>query len=119
MNITNRIENIIIAVIVAAISIALTVGIMEMTSIKVLKKEIARQEVRNDKQNAVIFELAKIEKYKIENRFDKLKAKEGQIVLSLDNKLTTLKLDSIRQPVTEPGIAEEEKKGFWRKLKFW
>jgi len=113
---TNRIENIIIAVIAAIIAIALTVSIMEMTSIRTLKKEIARQEVRIDKQNDVITELAKIEKFKIENRFDKLKAKEGQIILQLDNKLEVMKLDSIK-PLPAP--AEEPKKTFFKKLKFW
>ena len=113
MNITNRIENIAIAIIVAIIAIMLTVTIMEMTSIKTLKKEIARLDERNDKQALQIIELAKIEKYKIENRFDQVKAKDGQIVLSLDNKLTALSLDSIK-PQVRP-----VKKTFFQKLKIW
>jgi len=116
MNITNRIENIIIAIIASVIAITLTVSIMEMTSIRTLKKEISRQEVRIDKQNDVITELAKIEKYKIENRFDKLKAKEGQIILQLDNKLDVMNLDSIKPFQPNPG---KPKQTFFEKLKFW
>lgn len=112
MNITNRIENIIIAIIAAVIAIALTVSIMEMTSIRALKNEISRQEMRIDKQNDVITELAKIEKYKIENRFDQVKAKDGQIIMSLDNTLSALQLDSVKQ---KPIV----KKTFWQKIKFW
>ncbi|HNX11621.1 MAG TPA: hypothetical protein PKH68_01405 [Paludibacteraceae bacterium] len=114
MNITNRIENILIAAAAAIIAIALTVAIMEMTSIAALKKENSRLITQADKQNAVIFELAKIEKYKIENRFDQVKAKDGQVVMSLDNKLSALSLDSIK-PMTKPKV----KKTFWQKLKFW
>jgi len=116
MNFTNRIENIIIAVIAAIIAITLTVAIMEMTSIKTLKKEITRLDERNDKQALQIIELAKIEKYKIENRFDQVKAKDGQVVLSLDNKLSALSLDSIKRTKFEP---TEQKKSFFQKLKFW
>lgn len=113
MNITNRIENILIAIIAAFIAIVLTVTIMEMTSIKTLKKEITRLDERNDKQAAQIVELAKIEKYKIENRFDQVKAKDGQVVLSLDNNLSALHLDSLKQK------KPPEKKNFWQKMKFW
>lgn len=113
---TNRIENIIIATVAAIIAITLTVTILELTSIRTLKKEIARQETRIDKQNNVIVELAKIEKYKIENTFDKVKAKDGQIALSLDNTLNALELELDTVVQSSP---EVEKKTFWRKLKFW
>ena len=116
MNITNRIENIVIAI----VAIVLTVIFLEIVRIQPLKKQISIQKVdfdkRIDKQNAIIVDLAKIEKYKIENRFDKLKAKDGQIVLQLDNKLTALSLDSIKAPVAKPA---EAKKTFFQKLKFW
>ncbi|MBA4411143.1 MAG: hypothetical protein C0397_17210 [Odoribacter sp.] len=111
MNLTNRIENIAIAVITALLAISLTVGIIQITSIRALKKEISRLDERNDKQNVVILELAKIEKYKIENKFEKLKAKDGQIVLQLDNKLTALQLDSVQSPMAEP---VEAKRSLWK-----
>ena len=107
MNITNRIENIIIAV----IAIAITVAFLEFTSIATLKSVNARLERRIEKQDAVIVELAKIEKYKIENRFEKMKPKNGQIILELDNKLQAMKLDSI-----EPIIPVSREKGFFERL---
>lgn len=114
MSITNRIENILIATIAAVIAIAITVAIIEVTSIRTLKKEIIRLDERNDKQNAIIVELAKIEKYKIENKFEQIKAKDGQVVLSVDNKIEAIKLDTIPAPENY-----EKKKGLFRKLKFW
>lgn len=119
MSITNRIENIIIAVVVSAITIGITLFVINMTMVPAYENRIAGLEAKNDKQTAVIVELAKIEKFKIENNFDKLKAKDGQIVLSLDNKLTTLQLDSIREPAPVPGEVTQAKKSFWNKVKFW
>ncbi|HET6558046.1 MAG TPA: hypothetical protein VFG54_12075 [Prolixibacteraceae bacterium] len=117
MNITNRIENIIIALVVAAI----TFGVMELVRVRPLERQITEQKAdfdkRLDKQNAVIFELAKIEKYKIENRFEKLKPKESTLIINLDNKLTALELDSVKRE--EPVVPPAGKKGFLRKLKFW
>ncbi len=113
MNITNRIENIAIAVITAILAISLTVGIIQITSIRALKKEIIRLDERNDKQNLVILQLAKIEKYKIENKFEKLKAKDGQIVLQLDNKLTALQLDSVKVPMLENF---PDKRSLWKRI---
>ena len=105
MNITNRIENILIAAIAAIIAGLVVFAIM--------KGEVNMLNKRIDKQNEVIVQLAKIEKYKIENRFDQVKAKDGQIIMSLDNTLSALQLDSIqaKKPI--------EKKTFWEKLKFW
>lgn len=117
MKLTNRIENIAIAIIAAIIAITLTVAIMEMTSIKTLKKEIVRLDDRNAVQQAQILELAKIEKYKIENKFDQVKAKDGQIVLSLDNELSAVSLDTLKQKPPQPD--QKQKKGLLHKLKFW
>jgi DhnA family fructose-bisphosphate aldolase class Ia len=104
MNLTNRIENILIAAAAAIIAGLVVFAIM--------KGEVNMLNKRIDKQNEVIVKLAQIEKYKIENRFDQVKAKDGQIIMSLDNTLTALQLDSIKpKPV--------EKKSFWKKLKFW
>lgn len=113
MSITNRIENIAIAVITAILVISLTVGIIQITSIRALKKEISRLDERNDKQNLVILELAKIEKYKIENKFEKMKAKDGQIVLQLDNKLSALQFDSIKAPIPE---STSDNRSLWKRI---
>ena len=92
--ITNRIENILIAAIAAIVA-----GLIVFT---IMKGEVTLLNKRIDKQNEVIVQLAQIEKYKIENRFDQVKAKDGQIIMSLDNTLTALKLDSIKpKPVSE------------------
>jgi len=112
MNITNRIENILIAVASAFISGLIVFLLMN----SIMKSEMNMLNKRIDKQNEVIVKLAQIEKYKIENRFDKLKAKDGQIVLQLDNKLTALSLDSIKTPEAKPA---EVKETFFQKLKFW
>ena len=118
MSMTNKIENILIASVTALVAIALTVTIMELTSIATLKSEIKRQETRIDKQNGVIEELAKIEKYKIENKFDDVKAKDGQVVVTLDNKLDALTTGG-QSADTIPGQNVKQKKTFWQKLKFW
>lgn len=114
MNITNRIENLIVAVVVAAI----TFGVMELIRVKPLEKQIvelkADFEKRDDKQNAVIFALASIDKLKIENKFEKMKPKESTLIINLDSKLTALELDSIRK--VDPEEAPAGKKGFWKKL---
>lgn len=112
-----KIRDIIIAAITAVICVFITSAVIESTRIKPMKQEIARQDQRIEKQTAVIFELAKQEKYKIENRFEKLKPKESTLVISLDNKLTPMVLDSITMPDPQPSPAGDN--GFWKKLKFW
>ena len=102
MNITNRIENILIAAAAALIAGLIVFALM--------KAEVNMLNKRIDKQNAVIVELAKVEKYKIENRFDQVKAKDGQIIMSLDNKLSSIKLDSIAKE------GKPAKKTFWQRL---
>ncbi len=72
-----------------------------------------RYERRLDKQSAVIVELAKIEKYKIQNDFEKLKSTKGSdIVIDLDNKLEALELDLNTDSI--PSV--KKKKGFFRKI---
>lgn len=111
MALTNRIENAMIASVTAIIVTALVMVIVHFLTIKPLQKQI-------EKQNEVIIELAKIEKYKyeIKNDFDKLKPKDSQIIIDLDNKLQGLQVtvgDTISAPPTE------KKKTFWKKLTFW
>lgn len=94
---TNRIENIVIATISAVVAIIATVLIVQATSIKPLQSQI-------QKQNEAIVELAKIEKYRYEisNEFGKMKPKDAQIILDLDNKLDALTItpgDTVQAPV--------------------
>lgn len=110
MSISNRIENGIIAGATAIVTAVLVVFVIHFVSIKPLERII-------DKQTAVIVELAKIEKYKIENDFEKMRTKgNGQIVLDLNNSLNALELENM--PLDSLAI-ELPKKTFFQKLKFW
>lgn len=74
------------------LTVFLTFAVMKVTTVSMLKQEIVRLELVNEKQNVLILELAKIEKYKIENKFDKIKTSEnGNLVLSIDSKLQSIK----------------------------
>lgn len=110
MGLTNRVENIIIAASTAVITTAFILVIVHWVSIRPLQRQI-------EAQNGVIVELAKIEKYRYEirNDFEKIKARDSQVVIDLDNKLDALTItsnDSVEVPVMK-------RKTFFEKLKFW
>ncbi len=110
MGLTNRIENMLIAGGTALISTAIIIVVVHLLTIQPLQRQIERQ-------NEVIIELAKIEKYRYEinNDFAKMKPRDGNIVIDLDNKLQALQVnepDSITPAVNK-------KTNFWRRLKFW
>ena len=108
MAITNRIENAIISALTAIFTIACTVTIIHFATIRPLQLQI-------EKQNQVIVELARIEKYRIQNDFGKIKPREGsQIILDLNNSLNAIELD----PVPMDTVVVQQKT-FWQKLKFW
>jgi len=111
MSLSNRIENTIISAITALITIMAVVFIINITAIKPLHKQI-------EKQNELIKELAMLEKYQIENNFDKLKSHKGQIVLDLSNTMVTDK-DSVEMNTdyNEVIIKEDKtKEGFFKRL---
>lgn len=112
MAFTNRIENALIAAATAVIVTALVMTVVHFMTIRPLQKQIA-------KQNEVIVELAKIEKYhyEIRNDFEKIKPRDSQIIIDLDNKLEGLQINEADTAEVAPPL--EEKKSFWRKLKFW
>lgn len=110
MGLTNRVENVIIAATTAVVTTALILVIVHWVSIRPLQRQI-------EHQNAVIVELARIEKYRYEirNDFEKIKAREGQVVIDLDNKLDALnvtKADTMKAMVLK-------EKGFWDRVRFW
>lgn len=107
----NRIENAIIAACAALIAVIVTIVIVQVTAIKPLERQVQAQ-------NSVIIELAKIEKYKYEirNDFDKLKPKDSQIIIDLDNKLQGLQ---VTYPDTTLLDTVMSKRTFWRKIAFW
>lgn len=106
MGLTNRVENIIITAATAIVTTVVLLLIVHSVSIRPLQRQIERQ-------NAVIVELARIEKYRYEihNDFEKIKARDSQVVIDLDNKLNSLQVirgDSLRA-----------KENVWERLKFW
>jgi len=112
MSISNRIENTIISLVTAIITVTATVLIINFTAIKPLEKQLQQQ-------NSLIKELAELEKYQIQNNFDKLKSHKGQIVLDLNNNMDVVDVkEEILMPADSTS-AEGVKKNFWQKLKFW
>ena len=99
---TNRIENAIIAVVSAVIAIITTIFIIQLTSIRPLQRQI-------EKQNEVIIELAKIEKYRYEisNEFGKMKPKDSQLIINLDNKLDALTLAPVDTIIIPPEVKKQ------------
>jgi predicted Holliday junction resolvase-like endonuclease len=115
MSLSNRIENTIIAILTVIITVTATVLIINFTSIKPLQKQLTQQ-------NALIKELAELEKYQIQNNFDKLKSHKGQIVLDLNNDMAVSNAhENINLSSDSTVISEtpELKKSFWEKLIFW
>lgn len=97
----NTIENICVAVVTLII-----------INFLIIQPMANRYEKNQDKQMAIMVELAKIEKYKIENDFEKMRTKKGgQIVIDLENTLNALELDSI--PVDTTDV---EEKGFFGRI---
>jgi len=108
MSLSNRVENTIISIVTALITIAATVLIITYTAIKPLERQL-------EHQNALIKELAELEKYQIQNNFEKLKSHKGQIVLDLNNDLThTIDLTTPADTTAAP--APEKKLNFFQKL---
>ena len=115
MSLSNRIENTIISVVTAILTITATVLIINMTAIKPLEKQLSEQ-------NTLIKELAELEKYQIQNNFDKLKSHKGQIVLDLNNDIAVTNSqenNTLPADTTVIPYPPEIKKTLWQKLKFW
>jgi hypothetical protein len=107
MKLPNRIENLIIATVIAALT---------FTAVYYLKIQPLEREIEAQRQ--MIMQLALVEKYKyeIKNDFDRIKAKEGQVVLQLDNQIdaSRVRLDTIKIDTTI--INTPKKKGLLKKL---
>lgn len=108
MSLTNRVENTIISIVTAMVTITATVLIINFTAIKPLEKQLQQQ-------NSLIKELAELEKYQIENNFEKLKSHKGQIVLDLNNDMSISAPDTTVVLPTEPE-SQEEKVSFFKRL---
>jgi hypothetical protein len=105
INWANRIEN--------AILIILTIAVVKFVMIKPLEFQL-------DRQHQTIERLAERElySYKILTNFEKkLKTKDGNLVIDLDN---TMNVDDNKVSVNEgDSIPKIDNKTFWEKLKFW
>ena len=99
----NTIENILIAIV--------TLIVMGFFTHFLVVKPMQRQ---IDKQTSVIIELAKIEKYKIENDFTKAKIKSkdgGHTRVDFENSLNALELDVVPQDTFVV-----KKQNFWQRI---
>jgi hypothetical protein len=108
MSLSNRIENTMISVVTAIVTITATVLIINLTAIKPMERQL-------EKQNALIKELAELEKYQIQNNFDKLKSHKGQIVLDLENDLN---VTNISPPDSMQNVSERknEPRRFFKRM---
>ena len=92
----NTIENIIV--------IIATALMMNFFVVKPLRNDLQQL------QQAVI-ELAKEPKYSIDNDFGKMKAKDGSLVLDLNNNMNTQNLEQMTRDTFQT-----EKQTFWKKV---
>lgn len=87
MNMTNKIEN---RLLIAGSVVATLLGfwlVLRLFIVPTYTAQIEFLQKQNAAKDATITELSKIARYSIQNDFGKMKAKEGQIVLDLNNTL--------------------------------
>ena len=100
MKIVNWLENSIIAVVVAVFSFL----VINELKFKPMQKQYEQQAKQ---QSELIEELSKIEKYSIENTFDKIKSKGGN---------TSIELESTMQVSQKDSLILDERKSFFKNL---
>jgi len=104
MKLTNRIEN----GIIAGTAMILTVLIFGLYNhffvLKPLQNELKAQ-------REAIVRLAEIPKYSIDNDFGKMKTRDGQVVLDLNNTIDTKKLET-----PDSTSRDSFPKSFWKKI---
>ena len=107
MKLPNRIENLIIAIVVAT-----------LVSIGAYYIKIRPLEKDNRELKTMVMQLALVEKYRyeIKNEFDRMKAKEGQITLQIDNKMdaSQARIDTLKTNSTLTDTPK--KKGLLKRL---
>lgn len=106
MKLKNSIENLIIAVVVAVVALF----VFNQLKFKPMQKQFKEQ---IEEQNILIEDLSRIEKYRIDNNFDKVKTKDGQINLQVNSEINKSESDSL---IVEPEGKKEKKKGFFNRL---
>jgi len=111
MQITNKIENIIIATVAMIVTVAVFGLYNHFFVLKPLQKELIAQ-------REAIIKLAEIPKYAIQNDFEKMRTKKGgSITLDLNNELNHLELEAIKQDtIKQDTIQKAPEKTIWEKI---
>jgi hypothetical protein len=122
----NRTENIILMAITSLITITATVLIMNYAVIGPMRHSYENQV---EKQSELIVELAKIQKYSIENTYTIKKPKKGStLIISPDNEMITHEITLGLQEKMDNLIIDQDtvivestprNKSFLRKIIFW
>lgn len=100
MKVANWLENILIAVVIAV----LTVFVVNELKFKPMQKLFEKQ---IKEQNILIDELSKRETYKIENSFDKIKTKDGKVNLQINSEINKNDIDTLEN---------EQNRSMWNRL---
>lgn len=106
--IPNRLENLIIVIIVASISAFSTYKSVILLRVKPMEAQFNKQ---LDSRDRIIIDLAEIAKYnyEISNSFGKIKPKNGQIIIDLKNKLDALNITSLdTMVINKPSVPKKE-----------
>lgn len=114
LNWTNQLENRILIIGTAVVMIVAFIVFQNVFVRPVYEAQIEGLRKQVEINNKLISELSKEPKYSIQNDFDKIKAKDGHVVLDIDNKL-----DATELKLPQPSSADTlpvQKKTFWQKL---
>jgi hypothetical protein len=118
MNLSNKIENRILIIGSMALTILGFWLVLKLFIVPTYTAQIEFLQKQNAAKDATITELAKIAKYSIQNDFGRMKAKDGQIVLDLNNKLD---VDSKEIVIPESNVHDsltfsKNKQSLWKKI---
>jgi GGDEF domain-containing protein len=117
MSLTNKIENRILIIGTAVVTVAATVLIMNLAVIKPMKNQYEKQFKR---QNEMIVELAKISKYSIQNTYTITKPKKGSNIIIQPNNSLDVQAEEIANNIDEKIEAllqpEPVKQNLWQRI---
>lgn len=117
MSLTNKIENRILIIGTAVVTVAATVLIMNLAVIKPMKNQYERQFKR---QNEMIVELAKISKYSIQNTYTITKPKKGSNIIIQPNNSLDVQAEEIANNIDKKIEAllqpEPVKQNLWQRI---
>lgn len=118
MSLSNKIENRILIIGSMAVTIIGFWLVLRLFIVPTYTTQIEFLQKQNAAKDATITELAKIAKYSIQNDFGRMKAKEGQIVLDLTNKLDVASKEIVfpESIISDSLIGNTQKKSFWNRI---